>query len=187
MRNIYILSIFLFKIISSISVSNTLDSDKMYIFLEEKIFLINLKESDITNELISIFPLKTKLLEEETGNNKYRIPLFEDITSNLIFEQEENKNIKVTKGDVLLYKRKELILFNEDDSFFYDSNDFIKIGELNDIDNFLNSIKKNNKILLWNTLNYQNEKGKIKPNVYYTSIMNYLTWKIFTFLCFIFL
>ena len=187
MRIIYILSIFIFEMIYAISIDNSLDSDKMYIFLEEKIFLINLKESEITNELISILPLKTKLVEEENKKDKYKIPLFEDITSNFIFEQEENKNIKVAKGDILLYKRKELILFNEDNSFYDYNNDYIKMGKLNDIDDFLNSVKKNNKIFLWNTLNYQNEKGKVKPNVYYTDIMNYLTWKIFTFLCFIFL
>ena len=187
MRIIYILSIFIFKVISAISVSNLLDSDKMYIFFEEKIFLINLKESDITNELISILPLKTKLIEEDE-KHKYIIPLFEDIKrSDFIFEQEENKNIKVTKGDLLLFKRKELILFNEDNVFYDENNDYIKIGKLNDIDEFLNSVKKNNKIFLWNALNYQNQKEKVKPNVYYTSIMNYLTWKIFTFFCFIFL
>ena len=188
MRNIYILSILIIKIISIISISNSLDSDKMYIFLDEKIYLINLKENDITNELICILPLKTKLVEEEDEKHKYLIPLLDEIeTSNFIFEQEENKNIKAVKGDLLLFKKKELILFNEDKSFFDENNDYIKIGRLDDVDDFLNSVKKNNKIFLWNELNYQNQKGKVKPNVYYTSIMNYLTWKIFTFFCFIFL
>ena len=190
MRNIYILSILIIKIISIISISNSLDSDKMYIFLEEKekTFEINLIENDITNELISILPLKTKLVEEEDEKHKYIIPLLDEIeTSNFIFEQEENKNIKAVKGDLLLFKKKELILFNEDKSFFDENNDYIKIGRLDDVDDFLNSVKKNNKIFLWNELNYQNQKGKVKPNVYYTSIMNYLTWKIFTFFCFIFL
>ena len=187
MRNIYILSIFIFKLFYAISVNNLLDSDKMYIFLEEKVFLINLKESDLTNELISILPLNTKLIEQD-GNHKYIIPLFEDIKrSEFIFEQEEDKIIKVTKGDLLLYKRKDIVLFNEDKYISDENNDYIKIGKLNDIDGFLKTVKKNSKIFLWNALNYQNQKGEVKPNVYYTSIMNYLTWKIFTFFCFIFL
>ena len=107
MRNIYILSILIIKIISIISISNSLDSDKMYIFLDDKIFLIDLKESDITNELICILPLKTKLVEEEDEKHKYIIPLLDEIeTSNFIFEQEENKNIKAVKGDILLFKKK---------------------------------------------------------------------------------
>ena len=190
MRIIYILSILIFKIASSISVKNSLDSDKMYIFFEEKIFKINLIESDITNELISILPLKTKLIEDDINlnNHKYSIPLLEDIeVSNLIIEQEYNKNIKVTKGDIILYKRRHLILFDEEESFFDENNDYIKIGKMDNVDEFLSTIKNESKIFLWNTLNYQNQKEKVKPNVYYTSIMNYLTWKIFTVFCFIFL
>ena len=190
MKIIYILSFVIFKVVFSISIKNSFDSDKMYIFFEEKIFEINLIESDITNELISILPLKTKLIEENTSmlNHGYSIPLWEDIeVSNFILEQEYNKYIKVTKGDLILFKRKELILVNEENSFFDENKEYIKIGRLNNIDEFLTSVKKDNKIFLWNTLNYQNQKEKVKPNVYYTSIMNYLTWKIFTVFCFIFL
>ena len=192
MRNIYILSIFIIKAVFSISIKNSYNSDIMYIFYEEeeKIYEINLIESDITNEIISILPLKIKLIEENTNmiNHKYSIPLWEDIeVSNFIVEQENNQYIKVTKGDIVLFKRKELILFNEDYSFFDENKEYVKIGKLNNIDEFLKNIKRANKIFLWNSLNYQNQKEKVKPNVYYTSIMNYLTWKIFMVFCFIFL
>ena len=190
MKIIYILSLLIFKAVSSVSIKNSLDSDRMYIFFEERVFEINLIESDITNELISILPLKTKLMEENTNmaNQRYIIPLWEDIeVSNFILDQEHNKYIKVAKGDLILFKRKELILFDKEEFFFDEERDYIKIGRMNDIDKFLSTIKRDNKIFLWNSLNYKNQKEKVKPNVYYTSIMNYLTLKIFTVFCFIFL
>jgi hypothetical protein len=164
----------------------------MYIFLEEKekTFEINLIENDITNELISILPLKTKLVEDtlKINNHKYNIPLREDIeVSNFILDQDKNKYIKVTKGDLVLYKKRELILFDENDYFLDENKEYIRIGKLNDVNEFLNFIQKDKKIFLWNALNYQNQKEKVKPNVYYTSILYYLTWKILTLFCFIFL
>ena len=192
MRNIYILSILITKLIISYGIKNSLDSDKMYIFLEEKekTFEINLIENDITNELISILPLKTKLVEDalKINNHKYNIPLREDIeVSNFILDQDKNKYIKVTKGDLVLYKKRELILFDENDYFLDENKEYIRIGKLNDVNEFLNFIQKDKKIFLWNALNYQNQKEKVKPNVYYTSILYYLTWKILTLFCFIFL
>ena len=190
MRIIYILSIIIIKVVSSITKLNSLDLDKMYIFFEEKIYQINLIESDITNELISILPLKTKIIKEnkDMNNHRYSIPLLEDIeVSNFIYEQEYNKYITIKKGDIFLFKGKYLILFDEDNSFIDENKEYIKIGQLNNVDELLNSVKIDNKIFLWNTLNYQNQKEKVKPNIYYTSIMNYLTWKIFTVFCFIFL
>jgi hypothetical protein len=192
MRNIYILSILITKLIISYGIKNSLDSDKMYIFLEEKekTFEINLIENDITNELISILPLKTKLVEDtlKINNHKYNIPLREDIeVSNFILDQDKNEYIRVTKGDLVLYKKRELILFDENDYFLDENKEYIKIGKLNDVNEFLNFIQKDKKIFLWNALNYQNQKEKVKPNVYYTSILYYLTWKILTLFCFIFL
>ena len=93
----YILSLLIFKLISSVSMTNSLDSDRMYIFFEERVFEIHLIESDITNELISILPLKTKIMEENTNmdNHRYTIPLWADIeVSSFILEQENNKYIK---------------------------------------------------------------------------------------------
>ena len=101
MKIIYILSFFLFKVVFPISIKNSFDSDRMYIFFEEKIFEINLIESDITNELISILPLKTKLIEENTNilNHRYSIPLWEDIeVSNFVLEQESINILKSPKA-----------------------------------------------------------------------------------------
>ena len=80
-------------------------------------------------------------MEENTNmdNHKYTIPLWADIeVSTFILEQEHNKYIKVEKGDLFLFKRKELILFDKEDFFLDEDKNYIKIGRLNDIDEFLN-------------------------------------------------
>ena len=66
-------------------------------------------------------------------------------------------------------------------------NDYIKIGEIDNADKLFNNISMNKSILIWNSLNYENQKEKVKPYGYYTSLMNFFTWKIFTFICFILL
>ena len=62
--------------------------------------------------------------------------------------------------------------------------DYIKIGNTKESESLFNSLTKSKRILLWNTLNYDNHRGKVKPYGYF-SIMNYFTWKIFTFFCFL--
>ena len=107
------------------------------------------------------------------------------ITSNLI--SSTTSQIQAQKGDLILFKGKEIILLNEDTILINEKGEYLKIGHTKDVDNLFSSICKNKRILLWNTLNYENNLGKVKPYGYYTIIMNYLTWKIFTFFCFLLL
>ena len=80
-----------------------------------------------------------------------------------------------------------MIIFYESTKIINKNGDYLKIGFLKETEEFLNLIKINKSIFLWNTLNYENDKGKVKPYGYYTSIMNYLTWKVFTFFLFLLL
>ena len=96
--------------------------------------------------------------------------------------------IKAKKGEIVLYKGKKLIIINEDTNFYNENNnDFIIIGIIENVEKFLSSISLNKSIYIWNTLNYENQKEKVRPYGYYTSLMNFFTWKIFTFICFILL
>ena len=128
--------------------------------------------------------------------------IYGDIGSNLVVDRKTgflylidksnlayptNYDFKGNKGDLMLYKGKELILLNEDTNLINENGDYLKIGHTNDVENLFSSISRNKRILLWNTLNYENHLGKVKPYGYYTSIMNYFTWKIFTFFCFLLL
>ena len=99
----------------------------------------------------------------------------------------ESSTFHVNKGDLLLFKGKELILLDESYIINDLNGEYIKIGSIanNEKENIFNSVSKNKTIFLWNTLNYQNHQGKVKPYGFYNSLMNYFTWKIFTLLCFI--
>ena len=184
MKIVCILSIILFFVLSSLSIEEILDSDKMYILIGEKLFMINLFENEITKELISILPLKTKLVEEGTQTSHMKLSIKIE-TSNYVSMEE--KLIKGKKGDIFLFQGNEIILLNEPKNFPNENGNYIKIGFFGETENLISSMKNNKTIFLWNTLNYENHKGKVKPYGYYTNIMNYFTWKVFTFFCFLLL
>ena len=159
-----------------------LETDKIYISISNNIFLMNLVQNSITQELISILPLKTKFIGENSFQTTVSLTTELEIPNVL-----DNNIIEGNKGDVLLFKGKELIIFKEKNIISHSNNDYIKIGYIEDVEKLLNLIEKKKKFILWNSLNYENNSEKVKPYGYYTSLMNFLTWKIFTFICFILL
>ena len=178
---LYFLSFLIYFGVSAISVKNTIEDDKLYILIGEETFLVNLIENPVTKELISVLPMKIKLLNEGISSKNMSLT-FKIDTTNLI--SSESPKIKATKGDLILFKGKELVLANEETAINNESGDYIKIGNTKESESLFNSLTKSKRILLWNTLNYDNHRGKVKPYGYF-SIMNYFTWKIFTFFCFL--
>jgi len=178
---LYFLSFILFFGVSAISIKNSIDDDKLYILIGEETFLFNLIENPVTKELISVLPMKIKLLNEGMSSKNMSLT-FKIDTTNLISSEESQ--IKATKGDMILYQGKQIMLVNEEKTISNESGDYIKIGNTKDSENLFNSLTKSKRILLWNTLNYDNHMGKVKPYGYF-SLMNYFTWKIFTFFCFL--
>ena len=175
---------FLYLIISK-TVANTLDTDKIYIAFGRDIFPVNLLQNEITEELVTILPLKTKISNGTTNENSRHISLKTqiDISMPII-----SNSINAERGDIILYKGQELIILNEPALLNnINDNDYIKIGEIDNSDKLFDKISMNKSILLWNSLNYENQKEKVKPYGYYTSLINFFTWKIFTFICFILL
>ena len=179
--NFYLLFFTLFYLANSLAEKDKIEQDKMYILISETAYMINLKEDPIITELISLFPLKAKLIEEDS-TSKHML-----LNTRIDTEPIESSTFHVNKGDLLLFKGKELILLNESYSINDLNGEYIKIGSIanNEKENIFYSISKNKTIFLWNTLNYQNHQGKVKPYGFYNSLMNYFTWKIFTLLCFI--
>mgnify|MGYP006873167105 CR=1 FL=1 len=180
---IFIFSIF--YLIASKTVTNDIDTNKIYISVGREVFPVNLLQNEITEELITILPLKTAITNGTTNENARHISLKTQIdAANII----SSGFINAERGDIILYKGQELIILNEPVLFNSNNeNDFIKIGEIDNIDNLFNNISMNKSIFLWNSLNYEHQKEKVKPYGYYTSLMNFFTWKIFTFICFILL
>lgn len=179
--NFYLLFFTLFYLVNSLAEKDKIEQDKMYILISETAYMINLKEDPIITELISLFPLKAKLIKEDS-TSKHML-----LNTRIDTEPIESSIFHVNKGDLLLFKGKELILLNESYTINDLNGEYIKIGSIanNEKENIFYSISKNKTIFLWNTLNYQNHQGKVKPYGFYNSLMNYFTWKIFTLLCFI--
>ncbi len=181
---IYILSLILIFEAFSISLENKIENDKLYILIGEKTFLVNLVENQVTKELISVLPMKIKLQNEDVSSKSLSLRIQIE-TSEVV--PATNSAFNGIKGDLILFQGKELILLNEETFFENDKEDYLKIGHTEDAESLFSSITKNKRILLWNSLNYENNLGKVKPYAYYNSIMNYFTWKIFTFFCFLLL
>ena len=184
MKSFYFLIFSYFYIsISSLSLeSNEINESDLYIRIGEKIFLSILYESPIRKELISLLPLKSNPIEK---NNYKCLPLSLEIEEEST-NSEINYPIQAINGDIILYKRKELILINNKTSFDNLNGEYIKIGHTEYINELYNLIKNNKPVYLWNSLNYVNYNEKIKPHEHYISIMYFLTWKILTIICFLF-
>ena len=125
--------------------------------------------------------LKMKLIQEDFTRINLKLKM--QIETTLIPSIESS--IKCLKGDILLYQGKELVIINKSTILENDKGDYIKIGNCENCDELSNKIEKNKTILLWNSLNYENNEGKVKPYGNYNSVLNYFTWKIFTFFCFL--
>ena len=174
--------IFLICFVSTVSLDNILREDLMYILIGEDIFPITLFDNQISKELISIMPLKSKLIQK--SSKTIELSIRSRLKSIPIFS-EKNTAIEVNKGDLLMNQGKKLILFNESSLLNDNEGEYIKIGHCENFEELSDKIEKNKPILLWNTLNYEEDKGKLNPHSKYNIIMNYLTWKIFTFFCFL--
>ena len=175
----------LYYAVVTTSIQQSLEEDKIFIIIGKDTFLVRLIENQITKELISVLPLKTYLLEEKQSSK--HLPLTIKIeTEN--YDSIKLPSIEVYKGDLYLYKEKELVLFNETTTINNNNGEYVKLGFIEQVDVLFDVMKKYKKnILLWNTLDYANHKGKINPSTYYISIMNYFTLKVLTLFCFLFL
>ena len=177
-----ILSIILFSVVAAATFENILKDDKMYILIGEDIFPINLISSPINTDLISILPLKTKLVQQDTVKAHLQLKVQIDTALSI---PDLTSSINCIKGDVLLYQGAQLVIIKESTTINNESGDYIKLGNCPRSEELMNNIEATKSILLWNSLNYENHEGKVKPYGNYNSIMNYFTWKIFTFFCFL--
>ena len=177
-----ILSIILFSVVAAATFENSLKDDKMYILIGEDIFPINLISSPINTDLISMLPLKTKLVQQDTVKAHLQLKVQIDTALSIT---DLTSSINCQKGDVLLYQGAQLVIIKESTTINNESGDYIKLGNCPRSEELMNNIEATKSILLWNSLNYENHEGKVKPYGNYNSIMNYFTWKIFTFFCFL--
>ena len=177
----------LYYVVVTISIQQTLEEDKLFIVLGNEIFLVNLIENPITKELISVLPLKTNRIEEK--NSTKQLPLSIKIETENYASSLKLSSVEAHKGDIYLHNGKQLVLFNETETIINNNDEYVKLGFIEHADELFDVMEKNKRsnILLLNTLNYANHKGRISPYTYYNSIMNYFTFKVLTIFCFLFL
>ncbi len=175
----------LYYIIAAISTHQTLEENKIFMVVGKEAFLVNIIENPITKKLISLLPLKTNLLEEKKSTKQLILPT--EIETENDFSPKMEK-IFGQPGDIFLRNGKELVLFNETATINNENGEYVKLGVIEEEKNLMKIMQKSKqKILLWNTLDYEYHKGKINPYTYYSNIMNFLTWKVLTFFCFLLL
>jgi len=184
--NSFNISFFLYLCVLSLvySKENSLTENTMYIRLGEKIFSINLYENPIKKEILSLMPLKS--IPVDKNNFKY-LPLSLEIEKDNSMMSQDDEVIQADIGDVFLFRRKEIIIVNKKTEFENFNGEYIKLGKTEFTNELYDIMKYNKTVYLWNSYNYANYNEKIKPNEHYMSIMNFLTWKILTVICFLFL
>lgn len=181
--------IFNFPLIYSLSLSSkSKRQDKLYFLLGHNTFETNLDFNPISIELLNILPMKMNLNLEKNGEIKITNQSLKYIP--LTSKIESAKNVetvidKVNKGDVMIYNGTNLVLCNEDQVIENNNNYYVKIGNISDMDKLFESFKSQKKMILWNRVNYDNHKGQVVTYDYYMRLINYLTWKSLTFVCFL--
>lgn len=181
--------IFNLSLIYSLSLSSkSKRQDKLYFLLGHNTFETNLDFNPISIELLNILPMKMNLNLEKNGEIKITNQSLKYIP--LTSKIESAKNVetvidKVNKGDVMIYNGTNLVLCNEDQVIENNNNYYVKIGNISDMDKLFESFKSQKKMILWNRVNYDNHKGQVVTYDYYMRLINYLTWKSLTFVCFL--
>ena len=185
--NSFFILIFLHLCYTSQSISNDKPIESiLYIKLGEEIFSVNLYDNHITYQLLGILPLRVNPIKE----NEF-ISLL--LPSEIRMEKEfstvgQNSLIEAEKGDIVLYKRKELIIIDKEIILDNINNEYIKLGKTENTDNLYNSINFNKQtIYLWNAFNYEDFNVNIKPHEHYINVMDYITYKIVTLICYLYL
>ena len=188
MNSFYFL-IFLGLCSSSLSISENPSSESiLYIRLGEEMFSVNLYDSPIRRELISLLPLQSNPINKKEF---IHFPLTLEIEEDIEIEIENsavggNSVIELEKGDVVLFQKKELIVINKK-IILDNNNEYIKLGKTEFTDELYNAIKFNKPVYLWNSFDYINYNENIKPHEHYINIMNFITYKIVTVICYLYL
>ena len=172
------------SIILSISFGKINKQDKLYLLLGHNTFSVNLEYNPVSMELINILPMKLKKEAVTENKNLTYIPLTTKIDS---FNSIESNFNEISEGDLMIYNGTFLVLCNKNQTIENNNNDYIKIGKMGKINDFFDEFKSQKNIMLWNSLNYDNHKGQVVPYDYYIRIINFLTWKSLTFVCFLFI
>ena len=179
----YLILFYLYMLAISKEKENQIDTNILYIRIGENFFSVNLYDNPIKEDLLRLLPIKSNPIEKD--GLKY-LPLSLELEEGMIMK-EPNNIMRVEAGDVLLYKKKEIIIINKEIDIENLEGEYIKIGHTDNVNELYELIIHNKPIYLWNSFNYVNYNEKIKPNEHYDIIMYFITCKIVILMCFFFL
>ena len=179
----FLILFYLYMLVISIEKENQINTNILYIRIIDNFFSINLYESPIKEELLRLLPIKSNPIEKD--GLKY-LPLSFELEEDMIIK-EANNLMMVEAGDVLLYKKKEIIIINKKMNIENLEGEYIQIGKAENINELYDLLIHNKSVYLWNSFDYINYNEKIKPNEHYNIMMYFITWKIVTLMCFFFL
>ena len=89
--------------------------------------------------------------------------------------QNLNLTFESNKGDLMLYQGKEFIIINEAQVLNNEKNEYIKLGNFENVEDLISKLDTTINILLMNNLNYEDHLGKLNTYAKYNIIWNYFT------------
>ena len=155
----------IFLTIGSKTITATLDSNKF--------------ENKAVTYLKTLLPLKLPMYDYASLAKGYS---FHSPFKKLKLEMEQTDNIQI--GDIVLYDYKHLMIFYQK---FKNDEKYIKIGKLNSIDGLKDLFGEKEINIVWSLCDPSKDDCKVTFNSYYSRFIHYLTWKVFSFICFLLL
>ena len=90
----------------------------------------------------------------------------------------------IKPGDITLYDNKYLMLFYQP---FKTEDKYAKIGHINEIGSLNEALGEGDVNVLWSLCNPENDNCQVPTSSYFAVLLHFWTWKVLTFLCFLFL
>lgn len=168
------------------------DQNKLYLIIDGHTFKADLESNELVSNLKGLLPLKIKMFDDESIAKSY---IFSSSLGYVSRGMSKNKNEEnkvgefssdIQAGDIIMYEGKYLTIFY--DSFKSESK-YVKIGhvDFNDLEELRNTLGKKDIDITWITCNPENDDCKVPPSSYFVVDLHFLTWKVLSFLCFLFL
>ena len=169
----------LFFLTIQIKSLNEIDQNKLYLTIDSKTITATLESSQSVTYLKTLLPLRLKMYNYASLAQGYT---FSSYYKKLNLEEEINTDIKI--GDIVLFDYKHLMIFYQN---FKVEDKYIKIGHVDSVDKLNGIFGDKDTSVVWSLCDPQKDDCKVPFSNYYSRFIHYLTWKVFSFVCFLLL
>ena len=175
----FVIFFIFFYSITLIHCLNELEQNQIFLTIDSKTITATLESNKAATYLKTVFPLRVKMYDYASLAKGYT---FHSSFKKLCKENESMENFKI--GDIVLYDKKHLMIFYQN---FKNEDKYIKIGHVDLAEGLKEKLGENDVEVLWSLCDPQKDDCKVPLNNYYSSLIHYLTWKVFSFVCFLLL